>query len=297
VLLQFPRRQAAGSGPGTKAGRSPGSPDDYSNHNLVFDFPKVNNIRMTFQFMDEGLYFGRRTFLEVTVPNVKNNAAAQETRKQLMEAAGQVFAERGFHQATIKEITDLAGASLASVNYHFKDKAELYAAVIRNVICDSSDLLLPDDKLKGTPEEKLGQFLQHFMQHLLHKEGCGSRCRWWERVLVASENAQRSPTLDPLVEGVVRPLSAQLARLASEVAGRKFNTMETALITSSIMGQCLHYMDHREIIARLYPNLEIPGHAEVIAGHITNFSIAGIRAVAGKGKWKPRAKSRRQIVK
>src|SRR6185503_3694464 len=134
-----------------------------------------------------------------------------------------------------KEITDLSGASLASVNYHFKDKAELYAAVIRNVICDSSDLLLPEDKLHGTPQEKLSQFLHHFLQHLLHKEGCGSRCRWWERVLVAREIAQRSPTLDPLVEGVVRPLCIQLSRLASEVAGRKFNDLEPALITSSIM--------------------------------------------------------------
>jgi len=226
------------------------------------------------------------------VPNIKNNASAQETRKQLLEAAGQVFAERGFHQATIKEITDLAGASLASVNYHFKDKAELYAAVIRNVICDSSDLLLPDEKLTGSPKEKLGQFLQHFMQHLLHKEGCGSQCRWWERVLVAREIAQRSPTLDPLVEGVVRPLFMQLARLASDVAGRKFDEMQAALVTSSIMGQCLHYMDHREIIARLYPRLKIPGDAEMIAAHITKFSIAGIKAAAGAKKTKQSTKTR-----
>lgn len=216
------------------------------------------------------------------MPNIKNNASAQETRKQLLEAAGQVFAERGFHQATIKEITDRAGASLASVNYHFRDKAELYAAVIRNVICDSSDLLLPDDRLTGMPVEKFKQFIHHFVTHLLHREGCGSRCRWWERVLVAREIAQRSPTLDPLVEGVVRPLCVQLSRLAAELAGRTFSAMESALITSSIMGQCLHYMDHRETIARLYPHLRVPEHADQIAEHIATFSIAGIRA-CGRG--------------
>ena len=57
--------------------------------------------------------------------NVKNNAAAQETRRRLLAAAGEVFAEAGFHAATVKVITDRAGASVAAVNYHFRDKAEL----------------------------------------------------------------------------------------------------------------------------------------------------------------------------
>jgi AcrR family transcriptional regulator len=185
------------------------------------------------------------------VPNVKNNASAQETRRQLLEAAGQVFAERGFHQATIKEITDRAGASLASVNYHFQDKAELYAAVLRNAICDSSDLLIPMEQLAGTPEQRFRQFLRHFLTNLLQREGCGSRCRWWERVLIAREAAQRSATLDSLIDGVVRPLCVSISTLASAVAGRAFTRDEAALVTSSIMGQCLHYMDHRDFIVRL----------------------------------------------
>jgi TetR/AcrR family transcriptional regulator, regulator of cefoperazone and chloramphenicol sensitivity len=221
------------------------------------------------------------------VPNIKNNASAQETRRLLLQAAGEVFAERGFHQATIKEITDRAGASIASVNYHFQDKAELYAAVIRNVICDSSDLLIPEEQLTGPPTERFRQFLRHFVTHLLHREGCGSRCRWWERVLVAREIANRSPTLDPMVEGVVRPLCVRLSNLATEVAGRTFSQMESALVTSSIMGQCLHYMDHREIIARLYPHLRVPEDADAIADHIANFSIAGIRASGAVHAKKP----------
>jgi AcrR family transcriptional regulator len=211
------------------------------------------------------------------VPNVKNNASAQETRRLLLEAAGQVFAERGFHQATIKEITERAGASLASVNYHFKDKAELYAAVIRNAICDSSDLLIPDEQLSGTAEERFHQFIRHLLFNLLQREGCGSRCRWWERVLIAREAAQRSPTLDPLVEGVVRPICVKVAALAAQVAGREFNETEAALIASSVVGQCLHYMDHRDILARLYPHLCLPADADLVADHIARFSICGIR--------------------
>ena len=54
-----------------------------------------------------------------------------ETRRQLLEAAGEVFATAGFRNATVREICRRAGANLAAVNYHFGDKEALYAEVLR----------------------------------------------------------------------------------------------------------------------------------------------------------------------
>lgn len=39
-----------------------------------------------------------------------------------MESAGLVFAEHGFHPATVRQITDRAGVYLAAVIYHFRDQ-------------------------------------------------------------------------------------------------------------------------------------------------------------------------------
>ena len=41
------------------------------------------------------------------------------TRAQLLEAAGEIFAEKGLDRATGKEIADRAGTNSAAVNYYF----------------------------------------------------------------------------------------------------------------------------------------------------------------------------------
>ena len=54
-----------------------------------------------------------------------------ETRQRLLEAAGEVFAERGFRAATVRVICQRAKANIAAVNYYFGDKERLYTAVLQ----------------------------------------------------------------------------------------------------------------------------------------------------------------------
>jgi AcrR family transcriptional regulator len=56
--------------------------------------------------------------------------ATAETRENLLDAAERLFAERGIEGASIREITTSAGANLASINYHFGDKAGLLREVV-----------------------------------------------------------------------------------------------------------------------------------------------------------------------
>ncbi len=54
-----------------------------------------------------------------------------ETRRRLLDAAGEVFAENGFRGTTVRAICQRAEANIASVNYYFRDKQGLYREVLR----------------------------------------------------------------------------------------------------------------------------------------------------------------------
>src|ERR1019366_8852678 len=56
------------------------------------------------------------------------------TRDKLIQAAGNVFAERGYRATTIREICRRAGANVAAVNYTFGDKMGLYTEVLRHSV-------------------------------------------------------------------------------------------------------------------------------------------------------------------
>lgn len=54
----------------------------------------------------------------------------QESRRLLMEAAAELFAERGYRQTSFAEIADKAGISRGSIPWHFGNKLGLLEAVV-----------------------------------------------------------------------------------------------------------------------------------------------------------------------
>src|SRR5688572_27566323 len=54
----------------------------------------------------------------------------QQTRARLLDAAGQVFARRGFHAATVDEIADAAGYTKGAVYSNFANKDQLFLALL-----------------------------------------------------------------------------------------------------------------------------------------------------------------------
>src|SRR6202030_892999 len=90
-------------------------------------------------------------------------ASEENTREKILGAAGEVFAEQGFEGATIRAITERAGVNIAPVNYHFRDKSELYTLVV--VDACSARAAWPDVIAEApvSPQERLRSLIFHFL--------------------------------------------------------------------------------------------------------------------------------------
>ena len=75
-----------------------------------------------------------------------------ETRRQLLYAASEVFAEKGFRGATIAEICQKAKANTAAANYHFGSKEALYVESWRYAFDKSLQAYPPDERKEGASQ-------------------------------------------------------------------------------------------------------------------------------------------------
>jgi AcrR family transcriptional regulator len=63
------------------------------------------------------------------------------TKNKILDAAEQLFADKGFNGTSLREITSLADVNLAAVNYHFGSKKELIKAVMSRYMNELSPRL------------------------------------------------------------------------------------------------------------------------------------------------------------
>lgn len=199
------------------------------------------------------------------------------TEARILETAGHVFAETGFQAAKVRDICARAGVNLAAVNYHFGDKLGLYHQVLRYAACAAGNAASFNPILPGrTPEAKLRAFVLGLLQQIYGED----RPAWPVR-LMTHELAQPTPAFDDVVEQVMRPKNEAIRALVGGVIHRPADDRQTRLCTQSIMGQIITYAHGREVLKRLWPELEFtPETLEEIAGHIASFSYAALKSFA-----------------
>ena len=197
-----------------------------------------------------------------------------DTRRKLIDSAGSIFAEHGFHKATVREITDRAGVNVAAINYHFRDKAELYRAVLSECHCTAQAVGGPLKLGDGPPEERLRFYIDQFLNRLLHPD----RPKW-HGMLMAREMTEPSDALDIIVEEAIRPQAREMEKIINELTKGKVSKDRVWMIGFSVVSQCLFYLHDRPLIERLYPKFASkPPSIEQLVDHIYAFSLAAIRA-------------------
>src|SRR3954469_15629135 len=195
------------------------------------------------------------------------------TRERIAEAAGEIFAERGFDGTTVREICQRAGANIAAVNYYFGDKQRLYVeAVVRAHRWRMEQARLPE-WTHGTPAEtKLSDFIATFFRRVLTGPD-----DTWHTKLVLREMANPTEACAELVQSSIRPQFEILISILRELLPTDVSPERVRLTAFSIVGQCLFYHFADPVVRNLltadeYSQLDVT----MLAQHVFDFSLGAI---------------------
>lgn len=203
------------------------------------------------------------------------------TRQRLLVAASRIFAEKGYQDATIAEICEQAQTNIASVNYHFHDKENLYLEAWRHAFQEDLKAHPFDGRIHAdaSPEARLAVRIKSLIARIADPDSHFF-------AIVHKEMARQTSLLQKIMEQEINPERQALNKLIRELLGPDATDKQTQFCHASIIGQCFHLLKVKHIklseeTRRYVMDLK---DAEAFADHVVQFSLAGIKAIRDANK-------------
>jgi AcrR family transcriptional regulator len=205
----------------------------------------------------------------------------RSVQDRLIEAAEELFCRRGFNETSVRDIAALAGCNVASVNYYFGGKDNLYLEIWRRRLALIRETRLASiEKVMSASsrpqlEDLLRSYATSFVEPLIDGS---SHCRFIN--LMAREmidpHLPRDMYLTEMVSPVLNALGDALLRICPWLDRSKIS-----LIIFSIVGQLLM---HTVCVKEMFEGSNHPElsriDADSIVNHVVEFAAAGIRGCA-----------------
>jgi len=100
------------------------------------------------------------------VKHTRGRLSGEERRRQILDAALRLFADKGFSGTKTREIAQLAGISETLIFQHFKNKEELYRMALKQLFAHHP--VIPEIEEKVAQKDDLGVFTDlalHMIRH------------------------------------------------------------------------------------------------------------------------------------
>jgi AcrR family transcriptional regulator len=218
--------------------------------------------------------------MEAGIDDAVRPHEAEDTHERILAAAQKLFAENGFDATSVRDITTEAGCNVASVNYHFGGKDNLYLETFRSMLKFLRDqrLSVLDELMGRSPPPTLEEFLRSFAEGFIDPLVDESRGRLF-MALVSREMFDARLPHDVFLCEFVRPiLDRALAALAE--FGPNLEPEVARMSIMSMVGQLLHALRAHHLFSDLDNSLGIPADLGDYIPHFVRFAAGGIRACA-----------------
>lgn len=215
--------------------------------------------------------------------NTNNNKPGENFNKsvqnRLLDSAEELFCEHGFEGTSIRDIAAAADCNIASVNYYFGGKQQLYEQVwrrhlipMRDARIESIEKILQKEP-KTTLENLIKSFATTFAGSILDVSKTSRLGQ-----LMAREYINRHLPPKMFVDEVMAPTITAMQK-ALEQTCPNLDESKVPLVVFSLLGQLVHLVHVKTMFDEESGDAssETFDFAEAI-DHIVKFSSAGIRA-------------------
>jgi AcrR family transcriptional regulator len=213
------------------------------------------------------------------IRSVKRRDDGAATKLQILEAAGAVFAEKGFGRTKAKEIAERAKTNSAAVNYYFGGIDGLYA----EVLVEAHHRLIAYEFLKqvsdapGDPRKKLDTFIDCMFRAVL-----GPASSTWPLRVLGREMLTPSPAFPSLLAREVLPKKQLAIRLIAEILGVSPDHPAVARCGLGVIAPfALLVMGHPQMLAQAAPTEDF-ADTDTVIRHFQTFIAGGLAAIAAE---------------
>jgi len=204
-------------------------------------------------------------------------AATGETRLALVDAALQLFGDKGFEATSTREIAARANANIASIAYHFGGKQGLREACARAVAMRLKTLVgeaILANEIPGDGDAALRILeagLKAFAHFIITRPEARNIAAFMLR-----EIGRPGPTLDLIYGELVDPVHTRLCELLGVATGRDPKSPTIKLAAFTLAGQVVYFRIGREVVLKKMDWREIgPDEADdilaLIVGNLRAF--------------------------
>ena len=192
----------------------------------------------------------------------------EQRQKQILKAAGEVFARKGYAAATIPEIAEPAGVAVGTIYNYYPGKRELFIAVIKDLIITIPLLDLIDKMPVGDMTATFRNILENRF-NLIETSPAA-------RVPSLMGEIQRDPELKAIwAEEFIQPFFSKMEGVYRiMMASGRFRRMEPALATRAIGGLILGFLMLKIMEGEASPLNRLP--KDEVAGALAEIMLHGL---------------------
>lgn len=192
--------------------------------------------------------------------------------RQILDAAVRVFSERGYHNASMDEISDVAGVSKPMIYAYLGSKEDLFAACIHRESAQLLAAVAAGVRTELPPDMQLWHGLAAFFEYVgAHRES-------W-RVLHRQSISQGGPFSDEL-QALRKQAISLVDTLLVRVATKEGLDDGTEPLAAALVGAAESLADW------WLDNPEVPGR--VVASRLMNLAWMGFGDLVEGSTWHPR---------